>query len=260
MLKALTLDAPRECERIVSFIRQEFAKAGFSKGVVGVSGGVDSALVAALAARALGASNVYGLILPYRTSNPESEAHARLVIGLLGLPYERFEITPMVEPLLQRDSSMNDRRRGNVMARCRMIVLYDQAAALNSLVLGTSNRTETLLGYFTLHGDGAADIKPIAHLYKCQVRQLARHVGIPEAIVEKAPSADLWAGQTDEGELGFTYDEADQILYCLTEKGLGTAQIASLGFDIKVVEAVKRRMEMTAFKRLPPPVLPQANC
>lgn len=259
MLKALALDVNRERERIVTFIRQEFARAGFSKAVLGVSGGVDSALVAALAAEALGAPNVYAMILPYRTSNPESEAHARLVIEQLGLPYERFEITPMVEPLIARDPAMDERRKGNIMARCRMIVLYDQSAAINGLVLGTSNRTETLLGYFTLYGDGAAAIKPIAHLYKCQVRQLARAVGIPEVIIQKAPSADLWAGQTDEGDLGFTYDEADQILYCLTEEGLGTAQIASLGFDIKVVEAVKRRMESTAFKRLPPPVLPQAN-
>lgn len=259
MLPALELNTEGERERIVAFIREEFDKAGFSRAVLGLSGGIDSALVAALAAEALGVGCVHVMILPYRTSNPESEAHARLMIDRWGFPYERFEITPVVEPLFARDPGIDDRRKGNIMARTRMMVLYDVSAAVGGLVLGTSNRTETLLGYFTLHGDGAAAIKPIAHLYKCQVRALSRCLGIPPAIIDKAPSADLWAGQTDEGDLGFSYDEADQILYLLTEERLGPAQIAALGFDARVVAAVKARLGAMAFKCLPPPALTPHN-
>jgi NAD+ synthase len=139
------------------------------------------------------------------------------------------------------------------MSRCRMITLYDESERFGGLVAGTSNRTETLLGYFTMHGDGAAALKPIAHLYKCQVRDLARHMNVPAAIIDKAPSADLWAGQTDEGELGFSYDEADQILYLLTEAGLDVPSAAAQGFDIQVVEAVARKLGATAYKRRQPP-------
>jgi NAD+ synthase len=259
MLQALELSTERECERIIEFIQSEFGRAGFSRAVLGLSGGIDSALVAALAAQALGADHVHVMMLPYCNSNPDSDAHARLMVDRWGFSCERFEITPVVEPFFARDPQIDDRRKGNIMSRCRMVALYDLSAAVGGLVLGTSNRTETLLGYFTLHGDGAAAIKPIAHLFKCQVRALSRHVGIPQAIIEKAPSADLWAGQTDEGDLGFTYDEADQILYLLTEEHLGKSQIAALGFDARVVSAVKARLEVTAFKRLPPPVLPPNN-
>ncbi len=255
MLDGLQLDAARECNRIIAFIRDYLAGAGCSRVVLGLSGGVDSALVAALCAQAVGAANVKALILPYRTSNPESEAHARLVIEQLGLPWEKFEITDVVAPFLARYPDMDERRKGNLMARGRMMALFDQSAAFGGLVAGTSNRTETLLGYFTLHGDGAAAFKPIAHLYKCQVRQLSRHMGVPEPIIAKAPSADLWAGQTDEGELGFTYDEADQVLYLHTERNLSEAEIAAQGLAPAVVRAIVRRMQATAFKRQPTPML-----
>lgn len=255
MLDELRLDVERERRRIVAFIREQSLGAGFSRLVVGLSGGVDSSLVAALCAEAIGAANVQAMILPYETSNPESEAHARMMIEALGLPWERFDITPMVRPLLARYPDMDERRKGNIMARARMIVLFDQSARLNGLVVGTSNRTETLLGYFTLCGDNAAAFKPIAHLYKCQVRELARAMGVPEVIVSKAPSADLWDGQTDEGELGFTYDEADQVLYLLTERGLTIDEIVAKGFDPRVVVEIQRRMCATAFKRRLPPTL-----
>lgn len=255
MLDELRLDVERERRRVVAFIREQTLGAGFSRLVIGLSGGVDSTLVAVLCAEAIGAVNVQAVILPYETSNPESEAHARMVIDTLGLPWERFDITPMVRPFLARYPDMNERRKGNIMARLRMVVLFDQSARLNGLVVGTSNRTETLLGYFTLYGDSAAAFKPIAHLYKCQVRELARAVGVPEVIVSKAPSADLWDGQTDEGELGFTYDEADQVLYLLTEKGLAVDEIVAVGFDARVVREIQRRMHATAFKRRLPPTL-----
>jgi NAD+ synthase len=259
MLAELQLNAARERQRIVAFIRKQTEATGLAHLVLGLSGGVDSALAAALCAEAVGPQRVHAYILPYATSNPESEAHARLVISALGLPWERFEITPMVQPLLERYPNMDERRKGNIMARCRMLILYDASAAWNGLVVGTSNRTETLLGYFTLHGDGAAAFKPIAHLYKCQIRQLARHVGVPEAIVAKAPSADLWKGQTDEGELGFTYDEADQVLYLLTECGQSVEAIVARGFERGVVEAIARRMQATAYKRAWPPTLEPQN-
>jgi NAD+ synthase len=256
MHEGLELDCATEAARIVTFIRERLAGSDCSHLVLGLSGGVDSALVAALCARAVEASRVHALLLPYETSNPSSETDAMRVVDLLGLPHERFGITAMVRPLFEDDPTMDGRRRGNIMARCRMVILFDRSAALNALVVGTSNRTETLLGYFTIHGDGAAAFKPIAHLYKAQVRALARYVGVPEAIIAKAPSADLWKGQTDEGELGFSYDEADQILYLLTERGLAHEQIAALGFRPAVVAAIARRMETTAFKRRLPPELP----
>ena len=259
MLEALQLNCEKGRARIVSFVRQVLAEAGYSRLVVGLSGGVDSALTAFLCVEAVGPENVRAMILPYRTSHPESEAHARLLIDKLGISFERFEITGMVQPLIDHYPDISDRRKGNIMARCRMIALFDQSVLFEGLVAGTSNRTEMLLGYFTIHGDGAASLEPIAHLYKCQIRALARHMGVPDIVIEKPPSADLWAGQTDEGELGFTYDEADQILYLLTGEGLPAAQIAEQGFVPCVVEAVAQRMELTAFKRCLPPSLPDES-
>jgi NAD+ synthase len=256
LLDALRLDPEPEVARIVGFVSRHLHDAGYSRAVLGVSGGVDSALVAALCARALGPENAYGMLLPYAASNPQSTAHGRLVCEQLGIPHSLFEITPMVEPLFARDPEISGLRKGNIMSRCRMVALYDQSAAWNGLVMGTGNRTETLLGYFTLYGDSACAMRPIAHLYKCQVRALSRHLGLPEVVVAKAPSADLWAGQTDEGDLGFTYDQADQILYLLTEMGLGDQEAAQRGFDLALVQAVRQRMERYAFKLCQPACLP----
>ena len=258
MLEGLALDCDREQAHLVAFIQDHLADAGYGRAVLGLSGGIDSALVATLSAQALGPKNVLAMILPYCTSNPDSEAHARLVIEKLGLKTARFDITGMVQAIEERFPEIGGAsggvRKGNIMARCRMIALYDQSAQFGGLVMGTSNRTETLLGYFTLYGDGAAAIKPIAHLFKCQVRALARHVGVPEPVIAKAPSADLWAGQTDEGDLGFSYDDADQVLYLATERRMGVEQIAEQGFELATVEAILRRMRATAFKRRPAPV------
>ncbi|OGO04684.1 MAG: hypothetical protein A2Y73_01200 [Chloroflexi bacterium RBG_13_56_8] len=255
MIEGLQLNCAKERARIVSFIRERLTDAGYSRLVVGLSGGVDSALTAALSVEAVGPENVCGIMLPYATFNPHSEAHARLVAEHLGILCEHFEITEMVEPLLARCPEIDERRKGNIMARCRMIALFDQSVRFQGLVVGTSNRTEFLLGYFTIYGDGAASLKPIGHLYKCQVRDLAQHVGVPEAVISKAPSADLWTGQTDEGELGFTYDEADQILYLLSERGLSPEQVIARGFEARVVGAILHRMHTTEFKRQLPPML-----
>ena len=256
MLDALRFDPAQETDRIVAWLSQQMHDAGFGHAVLGVSGGLDSALVAALCARALGPDNVHGMILPHETSSPQSMAHGQKLIEQLGIASSLFDITPMVEALVARDPEMNSVRRGNIMSRCRMVTLYDQSAAWDALVMGTGNRTEMLLGYFTLYGDSAAALRPIAHLYKYQVRTLATYLGLPEEIVDKAPSADLWAGQTDEGDLGFSYDEADQILYLLTEAGLSERKAAELGFAPETVQAVRRRMERNAFKRSEPPLLP----
>jgi len=256
MLEALQLDCKRESDRIVQFIRQRVSEAGYERAVVGLSGGIDSALTACLCAAALGPRNVRGMVLPYKSSNPNSERDALLQADALGIDVERFDITDMVAPFVRHYPDLTPRRKGNIMARSRMIALFDQSVAFRALVAGTSNRTELLLGYFTIYGDGASSFEPIAHLYKCQVRALSRHVGVVRAIIDKAPSADLWQGQTDEAELGFTYDEADAILYLNTERGLSVPQIVDQGYDAPVVEAVLYRMRSTAFKRQPVPCLP----
>jgi NAD+ synthase len=255
VLSELTIDPRREADRIAGFIHDRLAEAGYHRAVLGVSGGIDSALVAALCVRALGAENVYGMLLPCENSNPSSTAHGRLVVEQLGMPSSFFDITPMYEPLVARAPDMSGLRLGNIMSRLRMITLYDQSVAFNGLVMGTGNRTEWLLGYFTLYGDGASALKPIAHLYKCQVRALSAYLGIPDEIVHKAPSADLWEGQTDEADLGFNYDEADQIIFLLSEMGETDENVAARGFDIKVVQAVQRTMLRTAFKRIMPAML-----
>ncbi len=255
MLSEMYVDVEREADRIAGFIRDSLAAAGFHRAVLGVSGGIDSALVAALCVRALGPENVFGMLLPCENSNPSSTAHGQQIIDMLGMPSAFLDITPMYRPLLAHAPDMGSLRLGNIMSRLRMLTLYDQSVAFNGLVMGTGNRTEWLLGYFTLYGDGASALKPIAHLYKCQVRALSSHLGIPDKIVFKAPSADLWEGQTDEADLGFSYDDADQILFLLTELGLDVGAVADRGFDLKLVQAVQRTYRKTAFKRVMPPML-----
>jgi NAD+ synthase len=237
---------------IVAFIRDEITRVGFSRGVIGLSGGVDSSLAAFLAVEALGAENVLGMILPYRTSNHESRADAERVAAQLGIAMRVVEITPMVEPYLAQYAREDARRRGNVMARARMIILYDQSEEFGALVIGTSNKTESLLGYTTLFGDNAVAIQPIADLYKSQVRQLARAVGVPEQIIAKTPSADLWEGQTDEGELGFAYDEADAILFRLVDERRRVEDVIAEGFDARTVRRIVELMRRNQFKRVTP--------
>lgn len=248
------LEPERTIETLASFIRDEVTRAGRKGVVLGLSGGIDSSLVAHLSVRALGAENVHGYLLPFRTSSNESLSHARLEADKLGIRYETVEITAPAEALFGQLLNMDRRRMGNAMARLRMIVLYDQSEEHNSLVVGTSNRTETLLGYGTLHGDAAWGINPIGPLYKIQVRQLARELGVDAAIIDKPPTADLWSGQTDEGEIGVTYDLADRVLYLAFDRRLGPDQIVALGYPRDAVERVLKLVRTSDFKRCPPPV------
>jgi NAD+ synthase len=238
---------------LVEFIRNETRKFGFNRVVLGLSGGIDSALSATLAAEALGPENVVALILPYKTSSPESEGHARLLIEQLGLQHDKIDITPMADSLFEHyGDEMSNLRRGNVLARLRMVCVFDRSAAEKALVLGTSNKTEYLLGYTTWYGDSAASIQPICDLYKTQVRALAKALGVPKPIVEKKPSADLWPGQTDEGEMGLTYELVDQVLYLLVDERLDPERVISLGFDRVLVERVIRTVRNNQFKRMTP--------
>lgn len=239
---------------LIDFIGTELTRVGYSRAVIALSGGIDSSLVACLAVQALGAENVLGVMMPYRSSNPESRADAERVAAQLGIATKLIEITPMAEPYLREHVGDDERRRGNVMARMRMIVIYDQSEVFHGLVIGTSNKTETLLGYTTQFGDNAAAIQPIADLYKAQVRQLARVLRVPQNIVDKPPSADLWQGQTDEGELGFTYDEADSILYHLVDERRRTEDVVALGFDERVVRRIIELVQRNQFKRVTPVV------
>jgi NAD+ synthase len=202
---------------LTGFIHSEITRAGFSKAVLGLSGGLDSSLACYLAAEALGPENVLAVRMPYKSSSPIDGAY-RAGHQALGVQSLDVEITAMVNPLFDRFPDANKTRRGNAMARARMIVLYDQSEAFRGLVVGTGNKTEILLGYTTLYGDSASAINPLGDLYKTQVRQLARALGVPQVIIEKAPSADLWTGQTDEGELGFTYQRVDQLLNLLVDE------------------------------------------
>jgi NAD+ synthase len=250
----LTINTDLATKIMVGFIQDAVTKVGFSRAVIGLSGGIDSALVAFLAAQALGAENVLAVRMPYRTSSEGSLTDAQAVIDQLGLPALTVEITPMVQPLIDLFPEMDGVRKGNIMARQRMIVLYDQSAAWKGLVIGTSNKTEVLLGYSTLFGDSAAALQPIEDLYKTQVRQLSRALGVPQSILDKAPSADLWTGQTDEGELGYTYAEVDRLLYLLVDGRYTVEEAAAQGFDLAFVERVWRRVRMNHFKRTMPNV------
>ncbi len=252
VLAQLDIDPELVTRILVHFIREEITKVGFHRAVVGVSGGIDSATTCALCARALGPENVLAIRMPYRTSRPESLEDAQAVIDMLGVQHETVDITPMVEPFFEMTPDMDRRRRGNVMARQRMIVLYDRSAAFGGLVVGTGNKTELLLGYTTLYGDSACAINPLGDLYKRQVRQLAAYLGIPKRIIEKPPTADLWVGQTDEGELGFTYDEADQILYLIYDARWTVEEVVRLGFPEPLVRGIVERVRRNQYKRMPP--------
>jgi NAD+ synthase len=244
---------------LVNFIRDEIGRTGLSRAVLGLSGGIDSALSCYLAAEALGPQNVLALRLPYKLSSADSLAHAQLVLDDLGVQTETVSITEMVEPLLATIPEKESKRRGNVMARARMIVWYDRSAAFNGLVVGTSNKTEILLGYSTLWGDSASAINPLGDLYKTQIRQLARAVGVPAPIIDKAPSADLWAGQTDESELGFTYERVDQMLYLLVDQRYSRDELIAAGFESAFVDRVLTTIRRNQFKRTPPLIAKLSN-
>jgi NAD+ synthase len=248
----LSIDTSLVRRTIVDFIRNETRNAGFGRAVVGVSGGVDSAVSVTLAAEALGKENVLGVSMPYSTSSPASAADAAALLKQIGVKMETVDISPMVDAFIARDPGMDRLRRGNLMARARMIVLYDISARDRSIVVGTSNKTEILLGYGTLFGDTACGINPVGDLYKSQVWELAVAIGVPRAIVEKKPTADLWAGQTDEEELGFSYALADSLLFRMVDEGRGDDELASMGFAKELVGKVRDRIRANEFKRRPP--------
>ena len=244
---------------LTGFIHSEITRVDYSRAVLGLSGGLDSALSCFLAAEALGPENVLALRMPYKTSSPDSMEHAQQVIDLLGVQSLTIPITEMVDPLFERFPDANQMRRGNAMARARMIVLYDQSEAFKGLVVGTGNKTEILLGYTTIYGDSANALNPIGDLYKTQARQLSRAMGVPQQIIDKPPSADLWAGQTDEGELGFTYADVDQLLYLLVDQRYSPQDCVEAGFQAGFVSQVVERVRRSHFKRILPPIAKLTN-
>ena len=248
--RGLQLDPALVTRVLEGFIRDEIGKFGINRAVVALSGGIDSALSCTLAVRALGSNSVLAVLMPYRTSNPASRGDAETLVRQLNIPSVLIDISPAVHGITdQLNDKPSDLRRGNVMARTRMTALYDQSESFGGLVVGTSNKTELLLGYGTQHGDMASAVNPIGDLYKTQVRALSEALDIPEAILEKAPSADLWEGQSDEDELGFDYELADQVLYLLIDEQFTADDLASDGYDSAIVNNVLHRIEASQFKR-----------
>jgi NAD+ synthase len=246
---ALSIDTEVVTDILLGFIRDEVGKVGFERVVLGLSGGVDSALVAALAARALGPERVIPVIMPYRSSSPESEADARTVCAQLGLEPIVVDISAQVDAYFERFADADRGRRGNKMARERMSVLYDMSWAHRALVIGTSNKTELLLGYGTIHGDMAHALNPLGDLYKTQVFAMARALDLPQRVVEKPPSADLWEGQSDEQELGFQYAVVDMLLYHLVDERRTREELRALGFDDAFMDLVGARLRDNQYKR-----------
>ncbi|HZS44185.1 MAG TPA: NAD+ synthase [Blastocatellia bacterium] len=239
-------------EVLIRFIKDEIHKIGMKRAVLGLSGGIDSALVAYLAVKALGAENVFCVLMPYKTSSRDSITDARLVTDQLKVESTTIDISPIVDAYFEKFPEANALRRGNVMARTRMIALYDQSMARGALVLGTSNKTELLLGYGTIFGDLASAINPIGDLYKTEVRALSRHLGVPDQVVNKRPSADLWADQSDEADLGFTYEQVDKLLVDLVDRRIPPEVLIERGADEAFVRDVQERIRRSQFKRRPP--------
>jgi NAD+ synthase len=248
----LSIDPAWTVEILTRFIAAEVGRTGKQRVVLGLSGGIDSAVSAELAARALGPGKVHCVLMPYRTSSSSSVSDAQELVAKLGTRSEIVEITAMVDAFSSVSGDVSALRLGNVMARARMIVLFDRSAGLDALVLGTSNKTELLLGYGTLYGDLASAINPIGDLYKTQIRELARHLEVPRSIRDKPPSADLWPDQSDEQDLGFSYDEVDRLLALLVDARVSRDEALRRGFAAEMVERVTRQIVRSQFKRLPP--------
>lgn len=254
----LHIDTELAIQVLTRFIYNELTKVGFQRAVLGLSGGVDSAVSCYLAARALGPENVLALRLPYAASSPSSLEHAGLIIEDLGIESETIDITPIVDPLFDASPDINPHRKGNVMARARMTTIFDRSAAWDALVIGTSNKTEILLGYGTIYGDLASAINPIGDLYKTQLRQVAENLGVPQVIIDKAPSADLIPGQTDEGDFGFRYEDVDPLLYLLVDERYLPEEAIGAGFPAPFVRNVLSMVRTSQFKRTLP-IIPKLS-
>lgn len=239
---------------LVGFLKNETERIGLKKAIIGLSGGIDSAVSAYLSVKALGSKNVTCLIMPYKTSSPDSTEDAMRVVRDLKVNYRVADITDTVDAALMQceGEDISKVRRGNIMARVRMVLLYDESARQNGLVIGTGNKTEILLGYSTIFGDSASAINPVGDLYKTQLRSLAEHLKVPSEILKKKPSADLWKGQTDEDELGFTYEQVDQYLYQKVDKRKSREALMKMGFKENFMDRVDKLIERSQFKRLPP--------
>lgn len=253
-----SLDVPKEIEQIISFLKQTFQKAGFCNAVIGLSGGLDSAVSCVLATRVLGTEHIFPILLPYGPLNTQGVLDAMRLIEQLHIPLSnivRVDIRPAVDIITKGDPTIDRIRKGNIMARMRMTYLFDQAKKRHALVVGTENKSEHVLGYYTRFGDEASDVEPIRHLYKTQVYELAKQFMIPEEIQHKIPSADLWPEQTDEGELGFPYKDADEILYLLIDEKKTQEEVIAAGFDKAFVSAISNRLSTNAFKHKTPYIL-----
>jgi NAD+ synthase len=250
----LAIDTSVARRIMTGFIRAQLRQAGFENALLGLSGGIDSALAAYLTADAIGPDRLLCLLMPYRTSSPESVGDAQEVVRQLGCTSELVDISPIVDGYFDDRPDAAALRRGNFMARARMMVLYDHSVTWGGLVVGTGNKTESLIGYTTLFGDSACAFNPIGDLYKSQVRQVAADIGVPQQIIHKAPSADLWPGQTDEGEVGFSYAAIDRILFRLVDRRLSIEEVVAEGFDRATVERVDRMVAGAEFKRQVPPI------
>lgn len=245
------IDYQKTIDDIVSFIKKTVKENGFKKVVIGLSGGLDSAVVCYLLVKALGADNVYVALLPYGEMQSAGFQDGMLIANECGISHQNvhvFDIKPIVDALIIDDPNISNERKGNIMARTRMVKLYDLAKKHHALVAGTENRTEYLLGYFTRFGDEASDFEPIKHLYKTQIYKLAEELHIPKEILQKKPTAGLYAGQTDEDEFGFAYADADIILHNIVDKKLSKDDIIKLGIDSKTIDLVLARISANQFK------------
>jgi NAD+ synthase len=247
-----------DCEMVekilVAFIRDSVRKNGFHNAIVGVSGGLDSAVVLALCKKALGAAHAFALLLPYRASSPESLRHGKMVCARFKIPFEVIDISPSVDAYFERHPVASNLQVGNKCARERMSVLYDYSVRKKALVAGTSNKSELLVGYSTQFGDSAAAFQPIGDLYKTQVIELGRHLGVPEEIAAKSPSADLWPGQTDEGEIGIAYKDLDIILHLMVDMRWDEGEIIERGYPLPLIRRVRKMIVGSQFKRTMPPI------
>ena len=251
-MNKLDLNLKEVHNELVEFLRENFKKAGFSKAVLGLSGGIDSALVAYLLRDALGKENILAIMMPYKSSNPDSLNHAKLVVEDLKINAKTIEITDMIDAYFKNEKEATSLRMGNKMARERMSILFDYSSKENALVVGTSNKTEIYLGYSTQFGDSACALNPIGDLYKTNIWDLSRYLKIPNELIEKKPSADLWEGQTDEQEMGLTYKEADQVLYRMLEENKTVEEVLAEGFNKDLVDNIVRRMNRSEYKRRMP--------